>query len=567
MKQQVRRPLTFLLILVMILTALPTVVPGVGATEPTGKFSEDLIAFLKEQEGFSPGIYWDYGQYTLGYGTRWDQSRYPDGTITEAEADYELRLTLAQFEKEVDRVLARGTVVHTQNQYDAILSFTYNLGSQWMSPSNRIYEYILFGYPSEEAFLDAMLAWSKAGGEILDGLVKRRMEEADLYLNGNYGGSSHSYMGAKLLVNTTDDTAVIESGDGTSALLYRRAGESVGQLPSASREGYDFTGWYDRDGTLYTEDTPAPGGVVTLLAGWESNEEPCQHLWGNGTITAEPGCGKIGVRTYHCVSCSATRRESVAPIGEHSYEKDVCTLCGQEDPASTALNGTAEPLEPLSPGILCNHGDTRFFGTALVTCTEDGNSPYYQCTACGKRFADEDCTEEIKEDPVVKAPGHSFQLTYTVEADCKWTGAKCYTCSVCEYVETEILPALGHSFGKGTLTTPTTCMEEGIRTYTCNRCGEQEEGYVSPTGHSYDEGRVTTPATGSREGLLTYTCGSCGETRTETIPPTGRGLGTSAYGSADSRAPTKGTDPRDVGKTKGLSPLILYPTASIYSPS
>ena len=193
---------------------------------PELKVSESLIQFIKETEGFMSEKYWDYGQWTIGYGTEWKPEDYPYGIITEEEADYELRLELAQFEKTVDRLLAKGTVNHNQHQYDAIVSFTFNLGSQWMSSSNRIYQYVLYGYPNELEFVDAIGAWSSAGGTILTMLVQRRIDEADMYLNGNYQRFSKTYFGAHLKL--TDTGATMTSTGKTYGLFYGKTGSPVG---------------------------------------------------------------------------------------------------------------------------------------------------------------------------------------------------------------------------------------------------------------------------------------------------------------------------------------------------
>lgn len=255
---------------------------GGGSSGGTGNFvypelkvSESLIQFIKEQEGFSPTRYWDYSQYTIGYGTEWKPDDYPSGVITEEEADYELRLEIAKFEKEIDRVLAKGTVRHNRHQYDAIVSFTFNLGGQWMSASNRIYQYILFGHPSEGEFVNAIGAWASAGGTVSSGLMQRRIDEADMYLNGNYQRFSKTYFGAHLTVNTGDKTAVVDSSGKSYALYYCRAGEPVGILPTASREGYYLVGWLDGfSNTIYTPETIAPGKVLTLKAQWAEGEKP-----------------------------------------------------------------------------------------------------------------------------------------------------------------------------------------------------------------------------------------------------------------------------------------------------
>lgn len=256
----------------------PVSAPNTGGTNNGGnsaypilKVSESLISFIKAHEGFSPTVYSDYSQQSIGYGTKWDPDKYPNGTITEAQADYELRVYLARFEKEVDRVLQKSTITTNQHRYDAIVSFTYNLGTQWVSTSNRIYNYIIKGYPSELEFVDAMGAWASAGGEILDTLMKRRMAEADMYLNGSYDKFSSTYFGAKLLVNTTDSSAVISKSGKSYAVFYCRAGQPVGTLPTATRNGYTFAGWYDTNNKKYTTDTVAPTGTLTLKAKWTKN--------------------------------------------------------------------------------------------------------------------------------------------------------------------------------------------------------------------------------------------------------------------------------------------------------
>ncbi len=238
---------------------------GAGFELPVLKISENCINFIKQHEGFSKYAYWDYSQYTIGYGTRCDPDYYPDG-ITEEEADYQLRLMLKDFENTVDKALAKGTVKHSQQQYDAIISFTFNLGPQWIKSSNRIYQYILFGHPSELDFVNSMGAWASAGGKVVQGLMKRRMAEADMYLNGNYERYTSRYFGAEL-----------NGGGGTpeSKCKYYRAGDPLGTLPTATREGYELLGWYDKasGGTKYTAQSIAPSGTKTFYAIWKQVEE------------------------------------------------------------------------------------------------------------------------------------------------------------------------------------------------------------------------------------------------------------------------------------------------------
>lgn len=243
---------------------------GTVGEAPALQVSEALVQFIKDNEGFCTYPVYDYGQYSIGYGTR-----VPDGMldyyttygITEEEADYLLRVMLVDIEAMVDAFLARGSVVHTQYEYDAIVSFTYNLGSQWMSESYSIARYFLYGGYTELEFVNAIGCWCSAGGSVLPGLVRRRIGEADMYLNANYDKNSTTYLGVELkaMGGTTEQKCV-----------YFVSGEAMGTMPAATRSGYALTGWFDKPtgGNAYTSTTIAPRyGYYALYAQWTPGED------------------------------------------------------------------------------------------------------------------------------------------------------------------------------------------------------------------------------------------------------------------------------------------------------
>ena len=231
---------------------------------PVLKSSEALVEFVKQHEGFSAYAYWDYSQWTIGYGTACKKDEYPNG-ISKSEADYLLRVELKEFEDDIDKILAKGTVKHTQSQYDAIVSFTFNLGAQWAKSGNKIYQYILFGGHTELEFVNTMGAWSSAGGSVVQSLMRRRMDEADMYLNRNYERFGSTYYGAELRGN---------GGTPERKSYYYKAGEPLGVLPTATREGYVLRGWYSASsgGTAFTADTVAPSGTKSWYAIWDKAE-------------------------------------------------------------------------------------------------------------------------------------------------------------------------------------------------------------------------------------------------------------------------------------------------------
>ena len=238
---------------------------------PALKTSEACISFIKAHEGFVAYPVSDYGQYTIGYGTRYDPSNAPipiSTPITEEEADYLLRHMLVSFEKVVDAQFAKGTVQHTQAQYDAVISFTFNLGQQWINSNYKIYQYILHGGYTEMEFVNTMGRWCNAGGSVLTGLARRRMDEANMYLNGDYTKGTGRYF--FLQFNGC-------KGEPEEKYRYYKTGEPLGSLPTAQRDGYYLTGWYDKvsGGNQYTAQTVAPAYVIyTVYAHWAEGEDP-----------------------------------------------------------------------------------------------------------------------------------------------------------------------------------------------------------------------------------------------------------------------------------------------------
>ena len=245
---------------------------GSGEDPVTLKTSEACIQFIKDHEGFSKFAYWDYGQWTIGYGTRCEKNEFPDG-ITEEEADQRLRLMLVDFEKMVDDVLDASPLVHTQSQYDAMISFTFNLGPQWINPKYNIYQYFVYGGYTEMEFVNTMGRWLSSSSEVVDGLARRRIDEADMYLNGVYRLGSTAYV--RVVFNAM-------GGEAEEDYVYYKTGTSLGTLPNAYRTGHYFTGWYDRalsGGTRYTPETAAPArGNITLYARWETTGLPYQDI-------------------------------------------------------------------------------------------------------------------------------------------------------------------------------------------------------------------------------------------------------------------------------------------------
>lgn len=74
------------------------------------------------------------------------------------------------------------TVELTPHQVDALTNFAYNCGVAALRKSTLLK--LVNQNPKNPKIRDAFMMWTKAGGKVLPGLVRRREAEADLFMNG-----------------------------------------------------------------------------------------------------------------------------------------------------------------------------------------------------------------------------------------------------------------------------------------------------------------------------------------------------------------------------------------------
>ncbi|CZV45620.1 MULTISPECIES: lysozyme [Enterobacter cloacae complex] len=143
--------------------------------------SDKGIALIKEFEGCKLTAYQDsVGVWTIGYG--WTQP--VDGkpiragmTIKQETAERLLKTGLISYESDVSRLVKVGL---TQGQFDALVSFTYNLGARSLSTSTLLRKLNAGDYAGAA---NEFLRWNKAGGKVLNGLTRRREAERALFLS------------------------------------------------------------------------------------------------------------------------------------------------------------------------------------------------------------------------------------------------------------------------------------------------------------------------------------------------------------------------------------------------
>lgn len=264
-----KRITSFLLAIVLfagfVLTGVPTAHAASNMTS-----SDMLVQMIKEHEGFCEVPYWDYGQYTVGYGTRCPDDMldtYASRGITEKEAEVLLRNHLAIAENAVTRkFIDELGLTLNQGQFDALVSFTFGSGSAWMYDDTGIFYNAIVNGATGSELIHAFSLWCNAGGSILPGLVRRRLTEANMYLNGQYSTQAPSNYGY-----------VYYNANGGS-VVYRIQGydanEGVAPAYTPTYSGHTFSGWYTAQtgGEKVTTLTMAYSGD-TLYARWDAGED------------------------------------------------------------------------------------------------------------------------------------------------------------------------------------------------------------------------------------------------------------------------------------------------------
>ncbi len=232
--------------------------PTEGQTQPPEengqmKASDELIALLKYEEGFCKYPVWDYSQWTVGYGTRCPSdmlSEYRSRGITEHEAELLLREHLANTEWLINtKLIEKFGLNMTQGQFDALVTFSYNMGPGWItSPSQNIYQQVVNGATGND-IIDALSRWCKAGGSVHNVLLRRRLSESRMYIEGIY---SHSV--------PDNYCYVLYNGNGgsttQSAQGYNPDMPNATPRCIATYGNYTFAGWYT---------SPSGGEKVEIL--------------------------------------------------------------------------------------------------------------------------------------------------------------------------------------------------------------------------------------------------------------------------------------------------------------
>lgn len=136
--------------------------------------SKSGVELIQSFEGLRLGAYQDsVGIWTIGYGHT--KGVRPGQVITKARADDLFMEDVREFE---ESVAACVHVPITQPQFDALVSFCFNLGAARLRSSTLLK---MLNQQDYDGASQQFGRWTRAGGVVLAGLVKRRAAERELF--------------------------------------------------------------------------------------------------------------------------------------------------------------------------------------------------------------------------------------------------------------------------------------------------------------------------------------------------------------------------------------------------
>lgn len=145
--------------------------------------SQNGINLIKQFEGCHLKSYkCTAGIWTIGYGHT--AGVYNGMTISQVQAESFLKDDLFKYEEKVNKYYTK--YIWTQNEFDALVSFAFNIGSIDQLTAN--------GTRSRYQIIEKILQYNKANGKILSGLTRRREAEKKLFLEDSQTFKSASFL-------------------------------------------------------------------------------------------------------------------------------------------------------------------------------------------------------------------------------------------------------------------------------------------------------------------------------------------------------------------------------------
>ena len=386
----------------------------------THEISEAGLELIKSFEGYERYAYWDYKQYSIGYGSYVESPDvYPDG-ITEQEASELLKQHLESTAVYLNNFLDKYKIPLNQNQFDALMSFSYNLGKYtWTKEDHTLRNLILSQDYTDEELTETFGLYCHAGGERLEALYKRRMREAAVFLSPY----SLSDPNADLyVVNVTNSLAIRETPSEKSTRLSTVKSSKVIRVHKYSNDGkWGYTsycghfGWVSMD-YLVSIDEEA---MVTWVDETGYDSFGIHYLFdpmnmtatvgGEGSVNSSDYSGEFGGDVfltkyilynggiYHLTAISDTAftqcksiqtiqiPPSITSIGENSFQDSSLKIIYYTDGSYAKTYAKASPFT--ATDVRCKAGHTHNKWTIKVKASSTtAQIEERTCTVCKDVF-------------------------------------------------------------------------------------------------------------------------------------------------------------------------------------
>ena len=243
-----KRIVCVLLTLIMLVSLVP--VTALTASAASLKTSEAAITIMKKLAIFRKNCYQvgSTNEFRIGYGTvctEKHETKYENGkvvrtdtekhTVTQAQADQALRKVILSLDEQVNSFASSNGLTLSQCQHDALVLFTFDVGTSWMSGSGVVKSAIV-SKASTNDLLKAMSDWAGNQDDF-----RRRKIEVNMYKNGVYSDVTPSSFGT-VTYNPNVGT-LPQNGTGAYSVLFDTTKTSA-HIPSPTRTGFKFIGWY-----------------------------------------------------------------------------------------------------------------------------------------------------------------------------------------------------------------------------------------------------------------------------------------------------------------------------------
>ena len=297
--------------------------------------------------------------------------------------------------------------------------------------------------------------------------------------------------------------AVLQEGDYTieDTVSYDKG---IPVHPEDDDYTYKFKGWDPSDGDAPT-DIHKDTDYTAQFNRFEKLTVTFDANGGTGTMKSVKIANGASGRSYTLPECTFTREGYdfdgwliTGTVGYDTFETYELHDDKWDEKMLLAFSNLT-----LKASWKCLHAQTEIRNAVEATCTTEGYTGDTWCTVCN---------EKVKDGEKIPAKGHSWnEGEITTSPTCENAGVKTYTCTVCNATKTEAITATGHT-SVDVSEKPATCTEPGHKAGTkCSVCGATISGMeeIPATGHTevIDAAKAPTcTETGLTEGKHCSVC-------------------------------------------------------------